>query len=249
MAWVRAPVAALSLLTIAPVPLLRAEASDLRRAALFFPLVGAALGALLGACAPLLSPLPSEMLTGIALVALLALLTGGLHLDGLADSFDALGGARGQPERARQILADPRIGSVGAAALCLLLLAKCQLFGLAATRLSLGCWLLVTLVPRYGTLLCLCLMPPARSQGLAAAVVPGRRGLTLTLGSLYTAAICLACAGAPSRALWLMLAPVAAALPLWLWAQLRLGGHSGDIHGAAIELGELAVVATALFVT
>src|SRR5437016_1160273 len=78
--------------------------ADLGRSIAFFPLVGLVLGL---------------VLTGLA-----SLLTGGLHLDGVADVFDALGGGRGDRQRMLEIMRDSRIGAHGAAALFLLLLAK-----------------------------------------------------------------------------------------------------------------------------
>src|SRR5581483_615259 len=94
-------------------------AADLGRSLPYFPVVGAVLGgALVGAGRLLEGRLPAG-LTAVLLVALLALLTGGLHLDGLADLFDALGGGRGDRARMLDIMRDSRIGAHGAVALCL----------------------------------------------------------------------------------------------------------------------------------
>jgi adenosylcobinamide-GDP ribazoletransferase len=92
--------------------------------------VGLVLGLVLtGLAALLVGALPSTVLA-VALVALLAGMTGGLHIDGLADTFDALGGGRGDRQRMLDLMRDSRIGAHGAAALVLLLMMK--VFALAA---------------------------------------------------------------------------------------------------------------------
>ena len=98
---------------------------DLGRSVGFFPLVGLVLG--LGAHGrwpPSLAGSVAPWLVAVLLAALLAALTGGLHLDGVADVFDALGGGRGDRARMLEIMRDSRIGAHGATALTLLLIAK-----------------------------------------------------------------------------------------------------------------------------
>src|SRR5918992_5718444 len=109
--------AALAFLTRAPVP-----AGDLVRAAPLFPVVGAALGAVVGATAVGLAGLVPPLLAATVAVALELVVTGALHVDGLADSADGLAGR--DRDHALAIMRDHAVGTYGACALVLDLLAK-----------------------------------------------------------------------------------------------------------------------------
>src|SRR5678815_1688706 len=113
-------VAAFAFLTRLPVWRGPLRDEDLGRSVSFFPLVGLVLGlGVTGLAAAVQGHLPPGLIA-----VLLAGLTGGLHLDGVADVFDALGGGRRDRARMLEIMRDSRIGAHGAAALILLLLAK-----------------------------------------------------------------------------------------------------------------------------
>src|SRR6266550_1910501 len=119
----RAAVAAVAFLTRLPVGrLVPLDGDDVARGAVLFPVVGAGIGAAVGGTAAgLVRVLPPLAAAGIAL-AVGALLTGALHLDGLADTADALGGR--STEHALQIMRDHAIGAYGTVALVLDLLVK-----------------------------------------------------------------------------------------------------------------------------
>src|SRR4051812_27073096 len=119
---IRSLAVALTFLTRAPFRLERIVDVDVGRSLAWFPVVGAALGFLLLGMERLLRGVLPPGLAAVSLVATLALLTGGLHLDGLADVFDALGGGRGSRERMLAIMRDSRVGAHGAAALALFLI-------------------------------------------------------------------------------------------------------------------------------
>src|SRR5690242_10316582 len=120
---VRAPVAAVAFLTRLPVGRLAAfDGRDVARAAAYFPLVGAAIGGAVGATAYGLAQVAPPFVAAGAALAAGALLTGGLHLDGLADTADALGGR--SRDRALEIMRDHATGAYGATAIALDLLVK-----------------------------------------------------------------------------------------------------------------------------
>src|SRR4249919_1223005 len=130
----RAPVAAVAFLTRVPVARLVAlDGADVARGAALFPLVGAAIGAAVGGTAyGFARVVPPLVAAGIAL-AVGALLTGALHLDGLADTADALGAS--SHDRALEIMRDHATGAYGATAIALDLLVKgSALGGLAGQR-------------------------------------------------------------------------------------------------------------------
>lgn len=236
----RSALSALSLLTRLPVPI-ALNAEDLRGAATYFGAVGLLFGAL--AClmtrgiVALGAPLAAALLC-----ALWAWLSGGLHLDGVADVCDGMGGGRGQRERTLEIMRDPRVGAHGVVGVALILLIK---VGALARCFELDVASAALLAPAWSRaqLLGLLLLPNGRPGGLADHVRPRRPWLALSLNLVGLAAL---------LALWdpgLWPCPLGAATAaIWLaiWAQRRLGGVTGDVLGAATEAGETAFLLTAV---
>jgi adenosylcobinamide-GDP ribazoletransferase len=208
--------------------------------------MGALLGALLALTAWLLvGPLP-PLLVAALLVALLAALSGGLHLDGLADWFAALGGGRGDRTRMLAIMREPHVGAHGASALVLCLALKlAALVPLVTARdmIAIAC---LPVVGRAAVVPLVALFAPARDDGLAHAFAT-KRGLVPLAITLLLVAVPLA-----MLARIVLVAGFVAALLLAFvvgaWARARIGGVTGDVHSAAIELGEtlfaIAVVAS-----
>lgn len=215
----------------------------LGRSALWYPAVGALLGALLGLTAALAAPLGAGVAAVLVLVVWV-LVTGALHLDGLADTADAFVG--GGPDRARihAILKDPRCGPMGVVAIGLLLLVKHALLAALLARGASAALLLAPLVARTALLGWLIALPPARPDGLAAAVsaaLPRRRGRLLVVVLLLV----LLCSDTPGQ-----VAGLAGLAGAWFWGRhqrARLGGCTGDTLGAGCELLEAAVL-LAIFV-
>jgi adenosylcobinamide-GDP ribazoletransferase len=233
---------ALGFLTRVPVPVGAVAPRDLGRAVTWFPAVGAALGAALVAAHHAVAGRLAPGLAALALVALHAALTGGLHLDGVADVFDALGGGRGRRDRMLAILRDSRIGAHGAVALVLLLAAKslavAELVAHRATWALYACpaaarWAVVPLVIAF---------PYARPDGLGKPF-HGHAGPRQLAGATLITALAIGWLGA--RILAPMLGAAMAALAIALWLHHRLGGLTGDVYGAAIEAAELAFLVAA----
>ncbi|MET0385348.1 MAG: adenosylcobinamide-GDP ribazoletransferase [Polyangiales bacterium] len=203
------------------------------------PAVGLVLGAGAYGVARLCAPALGNTLAAIAAVAFAALITGGLHLDGLADLFDALGGGRGERQRMLDIMRDPRIGAHGASALLLVVLAKVAAIAeLDATRLPLA----LCMAPAASRLMAvwlLYLLPAARTDGLGHGMgeALGQRDAWVATGIVVAAG----CAFGPHSVAPTLAAVFCAAALGWL-ARARLGGVTGDVCGAAIELSELAFV-------
>ena len=246
MKLLRALLAALSFLTRLPVGRsLVLAPEELGRALYFFPLVGAALGAALWLVERALRGHLSAELLAIALTAVLAALTGGLHLDGVADVCDGLAGGRGDRERALAIMHDSRIGALGALALVLLLFAKVIALRDAlelAPRHSAQLLIAFPAIARAAVVPLIALIPYARAEGLGAAfhAHAGMRHVLLAmLAVLAVAAIAFASSIAP-RMLVAIGAALALATAFGLCLRRRLGGLTGDAYGAAIELAELA---------
>ena len=232
---IRALFIAITFLTRVPLPAREVQPSQFGAATGCFPAVGFAIGAigfaLYGACHDWLG-LP---LTGCLIVAYSALITGGLHLDGLADWFDALGGGRGERTRMLEIMRDSRIGAHGAVALVIVLgtrlVAWQSLPPSAAAMALLG----APAVARCSAVWLLWALPSARSDGLAHGFTQHVRLRHVVFASA-TLAFGLIWFGPPVT--WPLLLGTLAAGSIGVWAQRRLGGSTGDVIGTAIELAE-----------
>jgi adenosylcobinamide-GDP ribazoletransferase len=232
-------VAAFAFLTRLPVwrgPLLDVE---LGRSVSFFPLVGLVLGfALTGMTAALAGSL-APWLVAVLLATLLAALTGGLHLDGLADVFDALGGGCGDRVRMLEIMRDSRIGAHGATALVLALIAKVAALAQVAEHHDLLALLAFPTVARWLAAVLVVLFPYARAEGLGRAF-NGEAGRIQVGAATAIAAVTLIVLGPALILPAVGTAAVVLAFGFWLYR--RLGGLTGDVYGAAIELGEVVML-------
>jgi adenosylcobinamide-GDP ribazoletransferase len=209
------------------------------RSLLWYPAVGLLLGLLLWGAHLLLGATPA-LLQAAIILALWVGLSGGLHLDGLADSADAWVGGFGDRERTLAIMKDPRSGPMAVTVLVLVLLLKfAALVSLVQARqgllLVLLPWLARGLLP-----LLLWTTPYVRAGGLGQALVEQlpRRQLPWLLAG-HGLAICLLFGWAGVLAL-----AVAALVFLWLRRLMcqRLGGTTGDTAGALVELVECVVL-------
>ncbi len=231
---------ALQFLTRLPVRLPgMPTAEQLGRSLLWYPAVGLLLGLLLWGAHLLLGAAPG-LLQAAIILALWVGLSGGLHLDGLADSADAWVGGFGDRERTLAIMKDPRSGPMAVTVLVLLLLLK---FAALVSLLQAGQGLLLVLLPwlARGLLpLLLWTTPYVRAGGLGQALAEQlpRRQLPWLLAG-HGLAICLLFGWAGGLAL------AVAALVFFCLRRLmcqRLGGTTGDTAGALVELAECAVV-------
>jgi adenosylcobinamide-GDP ribazoletransferase len=232
---------AFAFLTRLPVGTGKAEDSDVGHAIAFFPVVGLVLGVALVAAAWLAGTLPPT-LTAVGLVALLAAATGGLHLDGLADVFDGLGGSHGDRERMLAIMRDSRIGAHGALALVLVVLAKA--FALTAILQHRELWpvLLFPAVARWAVVPLIVGFPYMREVGLGRTFNDRGSAAEVAWATVFIVSMLL---WAGSRTLVPAVAAFAVALGFAVWMRRRLGGLTGDAYGAAIELAEVAFLAVA----
>ncbi|MEO9102904.1 MAG: adenosylcobinamide-GDP ribazoletransferase [Burkholderiaceae bacterium] len=252
---------ALQFLTRVPVPAwvgVGFEPGWLNRCVVHFPLVGALVGAagacVLWAASGWASPLVAALLTVTATVCA----TGAFHEDGLADTFDALGGHVPR-ERALEIMKDSRIGTYGAAALGLSLALRVALLAelVQADPITAALALVAAhVLGRAGAVVLMSWLPyagdvaHAKAKPLAVAV-PWRLAVVASIcaGLLWIAVVAMAVAATPAPdSTWIgawaasAIASVVVVLLMrrWLWA--RLGGYTGDGLGATEQLIEVAVL-------
>lgn len=237
----RGLLSAIRILTAVPVP--GRDAGFSAAALPWFPVVGAALGATCWALAMAVGPRWPEG-AAILSVALGVILTGGLHLDGLADTADGLGGGR-DTERALAIMKDSRTGAFGAIAITLALIART----LATTRLIVSgaaVWLIASsAIARLMQIDLMVRLPSARPDGTAAALVNGARWSHWILGLMSCAIIALPLCGTLGAAA--LIGAFFLNFAMGSWFKRRIGGVTGDLLGAASEISETCVLLCAAF--
>lgn len=230
---------ALQFLTRLPVRLPRLPVPEENgRSLLWYPLVGLLLGAALLLVRWLLGDV-SIWLQAALLLTLCVWFSGGLHLDGLADTADAWVGGYGDRERTLAIMKDPTCGPIGVISLVLVLLIK---FAALVALLEVGQWGALLLAPwlgRWVLPLLLFTTPYVRPGGLGdvlARHMP-RRSLPLLL--------CLHALGMLLFGWVGLMALMVALLVVWVVRHYlceRLGGTTGDTAGALVELVETAAL-------
>ena len=227
---------AISFLTRFPAGRASFEAEDLARGIAFFPLVAAAVGATTALVAIGLDRFLPPLIAGLVAVGWQTLLTGGLHLDGLADSADSYG-ARDR-EGALQIMRDPRVGSFGTIAIVLDVGIKAvAIAALLGVRDVLGPGVAATTL---GSLSFLAGIPLPYAGGGTGRFL-GDANAVAAVGAVAAAGVVVAVSiGLPSFGVAGLAVAVGA---LWSWhGRRRLGGVTGDTLGAADELIQLTVL-------
>jgi adenosylcobinamide-GDP ribazoletransferase len=220
-------------LTRLPTPPIREfSARELSLSALWFPLIGAVVGAILMVLVLALRELSVPLAAALGVIAWVVL-TGALHLDGLADLTDALAASHRDPHRFFEVLKDPHVGAFGAVSIGLVLLLKFA----ALVEVSDAALLTLPLVAawaRFGPLVWSFWLP-ALSSGHAEHFAWSLSGRTLVCWMLLL--LVASALIAPSMCLALL------ALAAWgAWLRWRLGGTTGDCLGAGVEITECALL-------
>jgi adenosylcobinamide-GDP ribazoletransferase len=232
-------ITAIRFLTIIPIPWRRRESPEaVGRSQAYFPLVGLGLGlALVGLDQGLGRVLPDGPRAWLLVLAL-AVFSGGMHLDGLADSADGLLGARGRSaERRLVIMRDARVGAYGVVALIAVLSLKWSAVLSLPRDVRAEALLLTPCLGRAAVVVGTTAFPYARPSGLGLALHQAAGGSSLAVAG----AIALGAAGALLGWGGLVIAAVviATALAVGAWATRRLGGLTGDVYGALVEIAEV----------
>jgi adenosylcobinamide-GDP ribazoletransferase len=228
---------AFGLLTILPFGMPEDwQPGDSGRAGIWYPLVGLVIGGLTWLAWRGLTLILPPLVAGVLTLVLWVLLSGGLHLDGLADCCDGLLAATTR-ERRLEIMKDPRLGTFGGTGLLLILLLKAA--ALSSLTPSAGLGLLLAATLSRWCILPAGLLPLARPGGMGADFASGLRRGAIFSAALLPLGLVLLLGG---QAIYATLAGVlAASAVLWL-AQSRIGGVTGDVFGALVEVIETVVL-------
>lgn len=234
---------ALQFLTTFPVQLKQMPSKQQNgQSLLFYPLVSLIIGLILFALAYLLQAIPVILLSSVILVVWIWL-TGGLHMDGLADTADAWVGGFGDPERTLAIMKDPSCGPIGVLSLIILCLIKWSALYVLLEQQYYSALILFPLLGRLAPLFLFLTTHYVRQKGLGTSIaefIPKTAAIIVFVLSLLTS-VYWGWAG-----MLCALSMLGTLLYLRHKFIQRIGGITGDTVGASIEICE--VVSLLVFV-
>jgi adenosylcobinamide-GDP ribazoletransferase len=230
---------ALQFLTVWPVSIRSPlTPADLGGSLRYFPLVGLLLGLALAGATLLLGFLPRPVVAVLLLILSIAL-TGGLHLDGFADTCDGLAGLRPR-EKVLEIMRDSRVGVMGVTGVFCLLALKGVLLASVPAQILWRLLILMTVFSRWSQVLVCCTSRYARAEGKARFFVEYAGRNDLPAASVVAAVAILFLLH--WRVLLVLSLSVLPLVLFLMYVKRRIGGVTGDIIGAANEITEVAVL-------
>ncbi len=228
---------ALQFLTIIPVThSYISNDKQLGHSSLFYPVIGLIIGSLLVVSTLCLSTLPNQIQAVLVLI-FWVILTGGLHLDGLADCADAWVGGLESKKRSLEIMKDPAAGPIAVVILVLVLLLKWSMISQLIEQNSIEVILLAPVLGRVSIIILMLTTHYIRSDGMGKKIVDnlphsGLKGLSLfclLLGVYYLGFLAMS----------FMLVIVSIII---YQSKKRLGGVTDDVYGASVELVETGIL-------
>lgn len=236
---IRALLLAIQFLTRIPVPTLNdISERDISRSQYFYPLVGLLIGSILLACSELISL--DTSLEAALLLSLWVLLTGALHIDGLADCADAWVGGYGDKEKTLRIMKDPQSGPIAVTLVVCTLLIK---FTAIQLILDQGLWIALILTPLISRSLLPLLFhttPYLRSKGLGSALINHQSHWLHLLSHATVMALIFALMGIESFII--LFVALCVFIIIRQISMKRINGITGDVAGALVEVSEVVVL-------
>ena len=233
---------ALQFLTIIPLKTKRLDEKKIVSSMIYFPLVGMLLGGVLIALNYFSSLLSLPLISvNIILVISLAILTGGMHLDGLSDTVDGFASGRDK-EGMLEIMRDSHIGAIGALGIFSILLLKLAFLHSIDMDSKFPALILMCCLSRWSLVFCTFLFPYARKDGKARIYVQGVNFKILVLALIITLSGTFVFGGFKGIVVFFVVTAVT-----YLAGRLinkKISGITGDTLGALCELNEVVVLAS-----
>ena len=238
----KALITAIGFLTRIPVSKrLEVDGKGLARSMAYFPLVGFLLGLILAAVNSALAFILPEHLINVIVILVLTLLTGGMHLDGFADTVDGFCAKTVKKEEILNIMRDSRIGAMGVIGLIMLLLLKYEALNSIPAQFKNSALILMCSISRWGQVMVSRFCGYARKEdGLGKSFVGNVGKLEFYFATILTASISLLLYF-PKAVILLVFASIAAWM-MMRYVNKRIGGMTGDTIGAISELLEIGVL-------
>jgi adenosylcobinamide-GDP ribazoletransferase len=242
---IRQFIAQILFLTRIPVPVkIEFDEDDFVKGAVFAPVAGLIIGILLAVIYYYLSRAGLYILAVISVITLEIILTGGLHLDGLADTADGFFSYRPR-ERIIEIMKDPHVGTNGILALIIIILIKTSLL-FSLGKINLPVYLVIMpVLSRMNIVWCAGLSRYAGNEkGMAKGMVERTGVRQVIIATVITALIMISVLrpGYAIQAVLLMFITAGFASLFLLYSSKKIGGITGDVIGAVIELTEIIIL-------
>lgn len=230
---------ALQFLTILPIKIKsEMKKRDFGKSLLYFPIVGILIGLLLSITAFLFGFLP-DLVTGVLILIVSILITGGIHLDGFADTCDGFYGSRSKDEILK-IMRDSRVGVMGAVGVVSILLLK---FSLIVSMPQYMLWkslIAMAIFARWTQVLACYTSNYARKEGRAKYFIEYASKKEFLTGAFFTIVLFILLIGLKGIIVFII-----ALLPMFLltnYIKKRIDGMTGDTIGAMNEIAETVVL-------
>ena len=248
MTVLRSLVMAFACFSRIPVPNVKWEDSSMRFMMCFFPLVGVVVGLLVWLWLLVCDLVGFGAIArgaGIALVPIVV--TGGIHVDGLADVFDAQS-SHAEPDRKREILKDPHLGAFAAIGLVSYMIAYFALGCEAPALADAGkVGLLFVLLHAYSRCLsgiATTVFPQNASQGMLAQFHDSaNKGAVVALAVEAIACVAAFVVASPLAGVLMAVAGLLSLLWIFVFSRRQFGGMSGDLAGCFLQVAEIAMLA------
>jgi adenosylcobinamide-GDP ribazoletransferase len=209
---------------------------DSGRAGIWYPVVGLVIGGLTWLVWKTLNLYFPPLVVGVLTLMVWVFLTGGLHLDGLADSCDGMLSSTSL-ERRLEIMKDPHLGTFGGVTLLLVLMLKAAALSSIAPSSGLGIILAATISRWF--ILPASVLPLARPDGMGADFASGLKRSVIFITAILPLGIAYLLG---MQGFWAVLTAVIVAAAVLGLAYSRIKGVTGDVFGMLVEVTETAVL-------
>jgi adenosylcobinamide-GDP ribazoletransferase len=205
----------------------------------YFPVVGIIIGLILAGLYWLLHFVLPSAVVSVLLIICLVVLTGGLHLDGFADTCDGIA-AHKTPEVRREVMRDSRAGALGVVGVCCLLIVRYVSLSSLPESLMMVTLVLMPVVGRWAMVYAIFAHPYARPSGLGKVFKQAASRRRLAIATLVALAVVIALARLPGLAVMLGVWAIVVAMAAYL--RVKFSGLTGDTYGAINEVAEVSVL-------
>jgi len=237
---------AIQFLTIIPIRINKVSHKNIVNSVILFPVIGLLIGLLLAIIAEALSSLGfAGLYVNTIIIVILAALTGGIHLDGLADTADAFLSGKTREEKLK-IMRDPHIGTMGALSIVCIILLKIALLSSIAANIKTPALILSCVISRWVMVMLMFRFPYARKDGKAAVFMSNINFRMFLITTLI--ALSIASSVWQFKAILVFAISGLVAYIFGRFANRKLGGITGDLIGAINEISEVIILLAVFFI-
>ena len=238
---------ALRFLTIIPLPRRREiSPEEIGRSVVYFPVVGVIIGLILAGLNWLLGLVLPSAIVNVLLIVCLVIISGALHLDGLVDTCDGIGGHKTVEER-WQVMHDSRAGGFGVIGACCLLLVKYISLNSVPEPLLVTTLMLMPILSRWAIVYAICVYPSARASSLGKIVKQEASRQRFIIATVITLLLAIGSARL-TNTVYFYLVGLAIMFGIWVivmavasYLKHKFSGLTGDTYGAINEIAEVCV--------